>query len=67
MNTVPSIASDGTAVTVPFTEEDVKKYLDRVISYWRECPPTEMQTHYVDAYQSVRLSIFGELLPKEGE
>lgn len=59
--------SDDTAsyTKVPFTEEDVKKYLDHAISYWRKCPPTEMQSHYVDAYQSVRVSLFGELLPKE--
>jgi hypothetical protein len=26
----------------------------------------EMASHYVDAYQSVRVSLFGELLPEEG-
>lgn len=67
MNTVPSSASDGTAVTVPFTEKDVKGYLDKAIEYWRKCPATEMRDSYVDAYQSVRISLFGELLPKGGE
>jgi hypothetical protein len=62
-------ASAGTSITptVDFTEDAVKGYLDKVITHWRACPPTEMQSHYIDAYQSLRLSIFGELLQKEGE
>ena len=67
-------ASDGTVAppTVEFTEEAVKEYLDTCIKKWRSTDPTELQefqmrAHYVDAYQSVRVSIFGELLPKEGE
>jgi len=52
---------------VAFTEEDIKAYLDECISYWRKCAPTEMRGCYVDAYQSVRTSIFGETLPEEHE
>lgn len=64
-----TIASNGTVAppTVSFTEEDVKGYLDKNIKYWRKCAPTEMRASYIDAYQSVRVSLFGELLPKEGE
>lgn len=51
---------------VPFTEEGVKNYLDNVITHWRRCDATdEMRSHYLDAYQSVRISLFGELLPQE--
>ena len=52
--------------TVPFTEKDVKEYLDKVITHWRMCDaPPGMASHYVDAFQSVRMSLFGELLPQE--
>lgn len=51
---------------VPFTEEGVKNYLDNVITHWRRCDAEpEMRSHYLDAYQSVRISLFGELLPQE--
>ncbi len=64
-----TMASDGTVAppTVPFTEEEVKGYLDKNIVYWRKCAPTEMRASYIDAYQSVRVSLFGELLPKGDE
>ncbi|GAG30978.1 unnamed protein product [marine sediment metagenome] len=52
--------------TVEFTKEDVKEYLDNAISYWRGSRES-YSTYYVDAYQSVRMSLFGELLSKEGE
>lgn len=52
--------------TVPFTEEGVKKYLDKVITYWRMCDATpEMRRDYIDAYQRVRVTLFGEELPPE--
>jgi len=51
--------------TVDFTEDAVKEYLDMCIVKWRGCPPSEMRSHYVDAFQSVRVSVFGELLPVE--
>jgi hypothetical protein len=53
--------------TVDFTEDGIKEYLDNAITHWRGCAPTDMQKHYVDAFQSMRISLFGELLPKEGE
>jgi hypothetical protein len=59
--------------TIPFVEKDVKEYLDRAITRWRTFPgyelaSKEMASHYVDAFQSVRMSLFGELLPlPEGE
>ncbi len=57
--------------TVPFNEADVKNYLDRNIKYWRkerEQTVTEVNDYvaacYIDAYQSMRYSLFGELLKK---
>lgn len=56
--------------TVVFTYEQVKAYLDGAIRNWRkkrekEPEKKEMASHYVDAFQSVRVSLFGELLPPE--
>jgi len=55
---------------VEFTEEAIKEYLDSCIKSWRDkrddvkFPEVtrEMAKHYIDAFQSVRISIFGELL-----
>lgn len=52
---------------VPFTQEAVRKYLDICIVSWREKrdsggEDTKMAGYYVDAYQSVRVSLFGEVL-----
>ena len=62
---------------VPLTEEYVKNYLDVVIRLWRkkkikaekndDSISILMASCYVDAYQSVRISLFGELLAKEEE
>ncbi len=45
------------------TEEEIKDYLDQCIYYWRD--PNEehkyMAKYYIDAFQSIRLFIFGEL------
>lgn len=56
---------------VEFTEEAVKEYLDKAIVLWRkkrvnaDNREQDMQaSHYVDAFQSVRSSLFGEILPK---
>ncbi len=54
--------------TVPFSKVEVKEYLDRSIRFWRgerDEKGSNMAIYYVDAFQSVRISIFGELL-KEG-
>jgi len=52
---------------VAFTEKDVKDYLDKCIRYWRGVkkkggPKKEMAAYYIDAFQSVRISLFGECL-----
>lgn len=54
------------------TRESLRDYLDSVIAYWRwirDHPspdiPAETATHYIDAYQSVRVSMLGELKRKE--
>jgi len=61
---------------VPFTEKDVKLYIDECIKFWRkkrdstrglgmkEFKEREVAPFYIDAYQSVRTSLFGELLEK---
>ncbi len=56
---------------------DTLKYIDNSIIFWRNKkkkaheanlgPDEAMARCYVDAFQSVRISIFGELLPKEEE
>lgn len=54
---------------VPFTEKDVKNYLDMAIQFWREKKDSDpdaglrhVAVFYVDAYQCTRMSLFGELL-----
>jgi len=52
--------------TIPFNEDAVKEYLDKCIQFWRAKRgglDNDMAIYYVDAYQSVRISLFGELLP----
>ena len=58
---------------LPFTENAVKKYLDECIGLWRNKKIAALTLHnefnivqaqsYVDAFQSVRTSIFGETKP----
>ena len=58
---------------VPFTKEDVRNYLDHAITRWRKRVKDDGNSEedtlvamcYVDAFQSVRVSLFGELLPKD--
>ncbi len=63
-------------MTVSFTREAVREYLDDVILHWRAIRDTpidqllptpqrmkSLAVAYVDAYQSVRESLFGERLP----
>ena len=49
---------------VPFTQEQVRQYLDECIMMWRKLRTMgeEKAPYYIDAYQSVRVSLFGELL-----
>lgn len=48
--------------------EDIKTYLDNCIRYWRrkrDEDKCKFAVFYVDAFQSVRSSIFGKCLPVE--
>jgi len=57
---------------IPFTEEDVMGYLDKSIKFWRKKRKIANQLHkpaavkiaeyYVDAFQSARVTLFGEVL-----
>ena len=54
---------------VPFEKEKVKEYLDDAIKVWRKRKEEAKNEEdkliaicYVDAFQSVRISLFGELL-----
>ena len=55
-------------MTVSFTENDIKEYLDKAIKRWRKVlknnnhPDNEIAIYYCDAFQSVRISLFGEAL-----
>lgn len=44
---------------IPFTEKDIKAYLDRSISYWYKDKENEFAEYYIDAFQSVRKTLFG--------
>ncbi len=55
-------------VILDFNEEVIKGYLDNAIKIWRhkrDKESCEYAKYYIDAFQSVRLSIFGELLEEE--
>lgn len=41
---------------------DILKYLDKCIDFWRGSNCSESK-YYVDAYQSVRISLFGKTKP----
>jgi hypothetical protein len=51
--------------TIPFEKKAVKAYLDRNIVFWRERlkDSNVVADDYIDAYQSVRMTLFGETLP----
>lgn len=51
--------------TIKFNPDKVKRYLDSCINFWRKERDEEgslIAKYYIDAYQSVRNSLFGELL-----
>ena len=58
-------------VKFPIEEEPIKEYLDSAIRHWRKIlkdnkhPQNEIAIYYCDAFQSVRNTLFGELLPSE--
>jgi len=52
------------------TDKEIRQYLDQVITIWRERRQRSQDDDYlmmckcyIDAYQSVRQTLFGELLP----
>lgn len=59
--------------TVPFEPDAVRDYLDGAIRQWRTTreraraagDDMDLPEHYIDAFQSVRTSLFGETLPIE--
>ena len=60
-----------THAVLPFEKEAILSYLDTAIAVWRskrdgaETPAYRtLAIHYIDAYQSVRMSIFGGVLPE---
>jgi len=50
--------------TIQFTQEAIRTYLDRCIEFWRKKKNAGnfIAMSYIDAYQSVRTSLFGETL-----
>lgn len=74
---MPSRSTDEKKVeaeTIPLEEKEIKQYLDNRIRYWRSQKEKSrallaakglsksMCSCYVDAFQTVRVSLFGELL-----
>jgi hypothetical protein len=57
--------------TVRFTREDVRGYLDGAIRHWRAVRSITVEPatadNYIDAFQSVRASIFGEVLEADAD
>ena len=48
--------------------ELIKKYIDQCIRFWRnteDIHKSKVAIYYIDAYQSVRLAVFGEILPEK--
>ena len=60
--------------TIPFEKATIKEYLDRSIRYWSKKRKEEeydldieerVAGYYIDAFQSVRMTLFGEPLPED--
>jgi len=60
--------------TIPFEKSTIKEYLDRSIRYWRKKrredeydldTEEKVADYYIDAFQSVRMTLFGELLSED--
>ena len=53
------------APVIPFKKMEVKAYLDRCVRYWRgkKAAGDATAEHYIDAFQSVRRTLFGDILP----
>lgn len=54
---------------VDFEKKEVIEYLDLCIRYWRKARDNgdEKAIYYVDAFQSVRISLFGDFLKEDDE
>lgn len=54
---------------IQMTIVEIQEYLDEAINKWRDIRDDESHEHnhmaiyYIDAFQSVRSSIFGDVLP----
>jgi len=55
------------ANTVPFEKSKVKNYLRRCVLHWRvkDAEGDEVAKYYIDAFQSVSMSLFGETIPTD--
>lgn len=70
MPSLPPMPEPGEDV-VPFTKDEVRKYLTDAVDSWRKVrdenelgsPQQEMAVHYIDAFQSVHISLFGWMVP----
>lgn len=53
------------APVIPFEQLEVQAYLDRSIRYWRgkKAGGNGAAESYIDAFQSVRRTLFGDVLP----
>lgn len=53
------------ANTVPFEQSEIKNYLRRCVLHWRvkDAEGDEVAKYYIDAFQSVSMSLFGETVP----
>lgn len=61
--------------TIDFNKKAIQAYCDRLIVHWRERRDQAVKKKdedgilitkcYIDAYQSVRISLFGQLLSKK--
>jgi hypothetical protein len=61
------LTTKGLATTIPFTRKNIEEYLDDCIRHWRKkrAEGSVAARYYIDAFQSVRTSLFNQLLPPE--
>jgi hypothetical protein len=63
------MAYRGTGImSVALTEKEIKAYIDSCIEYWRDQRRNgdDKAVYYIDAYQSMRISLFDKLLGEKG-
>jgi len=51
--------------TVPFEKSEIKNYLRQCVLYWRskDAEGDEVAKYYIDAFQSMSMSLFDETVP----